>query len=156
MKEYNFGIGKNSYSVLIKEVTDTMIIADVNGQEQCVTIEQINTLSPFLEAGEIAEGQPSYARHSSQIQTVPSPASNNYSGNCRNCTPGIIETPIPGQIISISVKVGERVKKGQKLLTLEAMKLENAITADHDGSIKEIFVAVGEVVSQSQKLIALD
>ncbi|MEN8200613.1 MAG: biotin/lipoyl-containing protein, partial [Thermodesulfobacteriota bacterium] len=68
---------------------------------------------------------------------------------------GSIVTPIPGQVISISVAVGEKVRTGQKLLVIEAMKLENAITADRDGTVSEILVAEGDVVGQGQVLTVL-
>ncbi len=150
MKEYSLAINGHQYTVLIKEVTDTAIIAEVNGKEHSVSIEAIANISPFLEAEEIASA------------SLPSPTptrTETISKGAQNVSPdaagGVINTPIPGQIIGLSVSVGDKVKKGQKLLTLEAMKLENAITADRDGTVKEIYVALGEVVSQGQQLVAI-
>ena len=58
-------------------------------------------------------------------------------------------------IISITVSLGEQVRSGQKLLVLEAMKLENSITATMDGTVSEILIAEGDVVNQGQPLIIL-
>lgn len=51
--------------------------------------------------------------------------------------------------------VGEQVRAGQKLLVLEAMKLENSITATMDGTVEKILVSEGDVVSQGQTLVVL-
>jgi acetyl-CoA/propionyl-CoA carboxylase biotin carboxyl carrier protein len=53
------------------------------------------------------------------------------------------------------VTVGEQVRSGQKLLVLEAMKLENSITAIMDGTVTEILVSEGDVVAQGQTLVVL-
>lgn len=150
MKEYSLAINGNRYTVQIKDVTDNMITAEVNGEEYTVDIDQISNISPFLEADEIAvTSQPNPA-------TLPAPAATNKPATAPARLNGApINAPIPGQIINISVSVGDKVIKGQKLLTLEAMKLENAITASQDGLVKELFVAVGDIVSQGQSLIAI-
>lgn len=149
MKEYSLAINGNRYAVQIKDVTETAITAEVNGEEYTVDIDQISNISPFLEADEIAvTSQPNPA-------TLPPPTTNRPDPGPTRLNGAPINAPIPGQIIGISVSVGDKVKKGQKLLTLEAMKLENAITASHDGSVKELFVAVGDVVSQGHSLIAI-
>ncbi len=54
--------------------------------------------------------------------------------------------PIPGTVLEISVKVGDKVKRGDQLLVLEAMKMENSITSDYDGIVGQIFCSVGEAV----------
>lgn len=149
MKEYSLAINGNRYTVQIKDVTDTAITAEVNGEEYTVDIDQIANISPFLEADEIAvTSQPNPATLPSPVNSTPDPAPTRLKG-------APINAPIPGQIIGVSVSVGDKVMKGQKLLTLEAMKLENAITASQDGSVKELFVAVGDIVSQGQSLIAI-
>ncbi len=57
-----------------------------------------------------------------------------------------IESWIPGTVIKISANAGDVVEKGQPVLTLEAMKMENEITAPMSGVIKEIFVKEGQTV----------
>lgn len=64
-----------------------------------------------------------------------------------------IKSPMQGTIQSILVKVGQKVKAGDSILILEAMKLENDITADKDYVIEEILVKVGDTVENNQALV---
>lgn len=57
-----------------------------------------------------------------------------------------IVAPIPGTVLEISVQVGDKVTKGQQLMVLEAMKMENSITSDYDGVVKQILCNVGDAV----------
>jgi acetyl-CoA carboxylase biotin carboxylase subunit len=68
---------------------------------------------------------------------------------------GKIISPMPGKVIQIKVEKGEEVKRGQTLLIVEAMKMENYITAPSDGLVEEINVKVGEMVSSSTSLVNL-
>jgi biotin carboxyl carrier protein len=67
-----------------------------------------------------------------------------------------IGAPMPGLILDVVVAEGEEVKKGDKLLVLEAMKMENIIKSPGDGKIKTISVAKGESVDSGQKLILFE
>ena len=67
----------------------------------------------------------------------------------------IISAPMPGTILSILVKQGEAVKKGQTLLLLEAMKMENKIKSGFDGIVTSISVKEGDTVNTGQVLIQL-
>ncbi|MHA2253116.1 MAG: acetyl-CoA carboxylase biotin carboxyl carrier protein subunit [Candidatus Kariarchaeaceae archaeon] len=64
----------------------------------------------------------------------------------------LIQAPLPGQIVSIAVKKGDSVKVGQKILTLEAMKMQNEITSPIDGKVLELYVAVSDSVGSDTKL----
>jgi biotin carboxyl carrier protein len=68
---------------------------------------------------------------------------------------GAIRSPMPGKVTGLSVKAGEAVTKGQGLLTLEAMKMEHALTAPFDGTVEEVAVALGVQVSEGAVLIKL-
>lgn len=61
--------------------------------------------------------------------------------------------PMPGLILSISVTAGQQVKKGDTLLVLEAMKMENAIKAPQDGTVSRVAVSQGQSVEKNQVLI---
>lgn len=66
-----------------------------------------------------------------------------------------IAASLPGTVLSVAVRKGDCVVKGQTLLVLESMKMENAVTAPADGKIEEISVRVGDSVTKDQPLIAL-
>ncbi len=67
-----------------------------------------------------------------------------------------IKAPMPGLVLDISVKVGETIEKGQQLLILEAMKMENVIKSPGEGVIKAIPVEKGAAVEKGAILIELD
>lgn len=66
-----------------------------------------------------------------------------------------VAAPLSGSILEIKVKPGERVKFGQVLLTLEALKMENEIVAPQDGTVKEFFVQKGSMVNVGDVLLSL-
>jgi len=68
----------------------------------------------------------------------------------------VIEAPITGTVISVEVKVGDKVEEGDVLLYIESMKMENPILAPADGTVAEIFVEPQQVVETGVKLAALE
>ena len=66
-----------------------------------------------------------------------------------------VDAPMPGNIISVNVKPGQAVKKGDVLLILEAMKMENEIMAPCDGTVGAVNVAAGQTVQSGQQLLTL-
>ncbi len=68
----------------------------------------------------------------------------------------VVKAPMPGTINAVRVKVGDAVKKGDVLMVLEAMKMENDICAPADGKVASIDVAQGATVSPDQVLLTLN
>ncbi len=68
----------------------------------------------------------------------------------------VIAAPLPGKILSVNVKKGDRVKKGDLLLVVEAMKMENEIFASEGGVVSEVLVSPGDYVSTGDKLIVME
>ena len=144
MRKYDLTINSNSYEVIVKKVTETEALVEVNGQEHTVSINQIESLvlpeSIPQPAPKHLPG-PGYTP-SAAPATMPSAA-------------GAVIAPMPGQIKSIFIREGDKVKAGQKLLIMEAMKLENKLPATQDGTVKKILVRDGDVVSQGQELVII-
>ena len=69
---------------------------------------------------------------------------------------GGLTAPMPGKIISIAVKAGDTVEKGQPLLVMEAMKMEHTISAPADGKVAEVFYAIGDQVTEGAELVAIE
>jgi acetyl-CoA carboxylase biotin carboxylase subunit len=66
-----------------------------------------------------------------------------------------ISSPMPGKVVAVSVAVGDRVVRGQVLVTLEAMKMEHSLTAAFDGEVEALLVAAGDQVSEGVALVRL-
>jgi len=69
---------------------------------------------------------------------------------------GEIEAPMPGKVTAVEVSQGEKVAKGQRLLTLEAMKMEHALTAPFDGTVAELNAKSGAQVTEGQLLVKVE
>ncbi len=68
----------------------------------------------------------------------------------------VVEAPMPGSIFKIQVQVGDTVSKGQSVIILEAMKMENNIASDYAGKVKRIFVKEGTSVQAGAKLVEIE
>jgi glutaconyl-CoA decarboxylase len=68
----------------------------------------------------------------------------------------LISSPMPGTIVSVNVKPGQAIKKGDVLLILEAMKMENEIMAPHDATVAAVHVNKGDSVESGTPLVSLN
>ncbi|HEX3677090.1 MAG TPA: acetyl/propionyl/methylcrotonyl-CoA carboxylase subunit alpha [Sphingomicrobium sp.] len=78
------------------------------------------------------------------------------TGTTHGIHDGEIEAPMPGKVTAVEVSAGDRVEKGQRLLTLEAMKMEHALTAPFDGTVAELNVSAGTQVAEGQLLVKVE
>lgn len=69
---------------------------------------------------------------------------------------GGLEAPMPGRVTRVNVAVGDSVRKGQELIVVEAMKMENALNAPVDGMVKSLAVAVGDMVAPGPVLVVIE
>ena len=69
---------------------------------------------------------------------------------------GMLATQMPGRVVRLIVKVGDAVKKGQPIIVVEAMKMENEMKCPIDGTVAEILVAEGQAVEAGTKLIRVE
>ena len=67
-----------------------------------------------------------------------------------------LRSPLPGTVIEIPVKTGMQVKEGDTLVVLEAMKMNNNLTAERDGIVKSILVGEGEAVKENTPLVTFE
>ena len=70
--------------------------------------------------------------------------------------PGELEAPMPGRVTRVAVSVGDLVKRGQELIVVEAMKMENALIAPMDGVVKSLAVKVGDMVAPGPALVVVE
>lgn len=65
-------------------------------------------------------------------------------------------SPMPGRILKVLVAPGDTVSKGQDVVILEAMKMENSIMSDYAGTVKQVLVAEGETVAVDSQLVEIE
>ena len=134
----------------------------VNGEEFNVEVEELNgqsasglssrTASPKAQSETGKEN----TAVSKEVSNVVSSNSSRSKESANLSGKKIVSAPLPGKIISVNVKKGDSVKKGDLLLVLEAMKMENEIFASTDGTIVDILVSPGDYVSTGDKMIVME
>ena len=142
MKEYKYKINGNEYAVCINEVNDTTANVTVNGEEFKVEWEKPKEEKPVVKVQPVA--------------TKPAPAPAPTAAPAAAVNGNAIKTPLPGVIIDVKVNVGDAVKKGDTVVILEAMKMENNINADRDGKVIAVQVAKGDTVADGAVLVVLE
>jgi glutaconyl-CoA/methylmalonyl-CoA decarboxylase subunit gamma len=146
MKQYKFSINGNHYEVDIRDFNNNIAELEVNGTHFRVEVEYQSTVSKTPKMTRPA-GRPA----APAMPQTPVAASAAVAGG--PATPVI--SPLPGTILKISVKPGDQVQKGDKLFVMEAMKMENNIQADIDGTVRSIKVAVGDNVLQGAVIMEI-
>lgn len=113
---------------------------------------------------EVEKGKANLIKTAQVIAAVPSTevvkieSNNTFSETSitsKNVKGDAIKSPMPGTILDIKVNVGEKVKKGQLVIILEAMKMENEIFAQTDGIVAQIIVSKGSAVSTNDNLMII-
>ncbi|MBQ7878557.1 MAG: acetyl-CoA carboxylase biotin carboxyl carrier protein subunit [Bacteroidaceae bacterium] len=145
MKEYKYTINGEKYEVAINEVSETSAKVTVNGAEYNVEWEKPEEKKPVTVTRPVTPAAAPTATAAPAAQ----PAAGAVKGHA-------IKTPLPGVIIDVKVNVGDSVSKGQTVVLLEAMKMENNINADKDGKVAAIQVAKGDTVADGAVLIVLE
>ena len=137
MKEYKYKINGNTYKVTIGDIDENIAHVEVNGTPYKVEMEK----APKVVVKPVT-------RPTAPTPVVkPAAPSTGKSG---------VKSPLPGVILDIKVNVGDTVKKGQTIIILEAMKMENNINADKDGKITAINVSKGDSVLEGNDLVIIE
>ncbi len=121
----------------------------VNGVNYDVEVEEVR--------GGVTRSMPRQA--SAPVQAAPAPVQAAPAPAQPTPSPAVagesITSPMPGNILKVLVKVGDSVKRGQVLLILEAMKMENEIVASTDGTVRAISVVEGNTVDTGASLVVI-
>lgn len=137
MKKFKYKINGNEYEVAVDKVEDTTAEVTVNGTSYTVELEK-----PKVE-----EAAPKIQRPVASSSGSSKPA----GGGA-----GAVKSPLPGIIIDVLVNVGDQVEKGQTVVMLEAMKMENAINAPAAGKVSAISVNKGDSVLEGVTLVTIE
>ena len=121
----------------------------VNGNVYEVTVEEGFTGAASAPAAPVAA--PKAAPKAAAPAPAPAPAAP--AGAAGSVT---VAAPMPGKILGVKASAGQAVKKGQVLLVLEAMKMENEIVAPQDGTVATINVSVGDSVEPGATLATMN
>jgi len=137
MNKYLITIGSKKYEVTLINKKGSTIAFRLNNQDHEVNIEPIissyESPAPVTGVAKTAGKKKNHAAKTNEILA-----------------------PMPGIVIKISARAGQTVSAGDVLVVMEAMKMENNISAHKDGKIKAICVKEGQEVSNNQSLILME
>ena len=144
MKEYKYKINGNEYNVAVEELEGNKANVTVNGKTYEVELDR-----PAKPAVSKPVARPAAVAPTAAPAAAPAPKAAPAAGGAG------IKAPLPGVILDIKVKVGDAVAKGQTVAILEAMKMENNINADREGTVVSINVEKGQSIAEGTDIITL-
>lgn len=145
MKEYKFTIGGKKYEVAVSGIEGNVADVSVNGVAYKVEIEE--GAAPAAVPAASPAAAPAAQAKAPAAAPAPAPAA---AGAGKS-----ILSPLPGVIISVDVKQGDSVKRGDKVAVIEAMKMENEILSDCDGTVTAVHVQKGDTVADEAKIVTI-
>lgn len=122
----------------------------VNGISYEVEIEEVKEGAPQAAAPQVTKVTPKVA--APKVEAPKAPAKEAVAAGAGEHS---IDAPMPGKIVKVLVKEGQSIKAGDVLLVLEAMKMQNEIPADADGTVKAVNVEAGQNVKVKESLVIL-
>ena len=144
MKEYKYKINGTEYNVSVEELEGNKANVTVNGKSYEVELDK-----PAKPTVTKPVARPAATPAAAPAPVAAAPKAAPAAGGAG------IKAPLPGVILDIKVKVGDTVAKGQTVAILEAMKMENNINADREGTVVSINVEKGQSIAEGTDIITL-
>lgn len=151
MKQYKYKVNGNEYDVTIRSIAGEKASVEVNGIPFEVEMQgtqlvegNLPDAAPATEAAAAPAAAPAPAQAEAPAQTA---------GEAGEGKP--VTAPLPGVVTKVLVQMGQAVKKGDTVLVLEAMKMENNIAAESDGNVTGICVKPGDSVLEGTVLVTI-
>ena len=144
MKKFKFTIAGQPYDTTVNEIEPNVCEVTVNGTVFQVEIEKQETVKkkPVVAPRPAATGA---AAPTAKPAAAPASAGTT-----------VVKSPLPGSIVKVMVQAGQEIKKGDTLLTMESMKMENVIASEVTGKVKSVLVQPGQNVMQDDKLVEIE
>ena len=143
MKEYKYTINGNKYEISIEGIEDNIAKVLVNGEEYKVEMEK--EPEPEKKKVVVKPVTPQPAHAASSASASPRANANNAG-----------KAPLPGVIVEVKVAVGDKVKIGDTVVVLEAMKMANNLDTEKAGTVTAILVQPGESVMEDTPLVVIE
>lgn len=150
MKLYQYTINGAQYDVTIDSINGSVAKVEVNGIPFEVVMQGSSLMEEDLPTMTTTDAPAAAAPSATPAPAPAAPAAKSGPGAG---TP--VKAPLPGVVTKVIVEAGQTVKKGDTVLVLEAMKMENNITAEADGTVTGVCVAAGDSVMEGTTLLTI-
>lgn len=148
MRTYSYNVNGAQYDVTIESIQGQVAKMNVNG-----VIFDIEILGAPLAEGDLPAAPATVAPAAAATTPAPAAPAPAAKGEAGAGTP--VNAPLPGVVTKVLVSAGQAVKKGDTVIVLEAMKMENNITAECDGNVTGVCVDAGDSVMEGTTLITI-
>ena len=145
LNTFRVKVGDNWYTVQVGDLSRSPVEVTVEGETFYVEIEGLPSPSPRRPRGRRSQTQQPSTSNLLPASSAPVSASDK-----------ILRSPMPGRVMSILVRPGDRVSAGDEVCVVEAMKMEQSIRAPRDGLVKTIYVQPLDSVNANDPLIELE
>lgn len=147
MKELKLEIEGKEYTVNIDEFGPNEAVITVNDKTYKVGLKD---LGEQITVENVRINVPAAASKGTSVSAPSKESSGSSSGSAQ------VLAPLPGLIVNVMVKVGDQVKAGQKIMVMEAMKMENDINSGINGTVKTLNVKAGDNISEGDILAIIE
>ncbi len=134
-KSFQFTIDGRKYETTVNEIENHVAEVTVNGTVFHVEIDNAKNATAIKPAATRTTAAPRAAQPAGTV---------------------VVKSPLPGSIVKVVAAAGAAVKKGDLLLTMESMKMENQVCSEYDGTVKSVLVQPGQNVMQDDKLVEIE
>lgn len=139
MKSFQFTIDGRKYDTTVNEIDGGMAEVTVNGTVFHVAIDRMKNATSIKPAAPRTAAAPAAAPKVAQAAGIT-----------------VVKSPLPGSIVKVVAAAGQSVKRGDLLLTMESMKMENQVLSEVEGTVKAVLVQPGQNVMQDDKLVEIE
>ncbi len=134
-KSFQFTIDGRKYETTVNEIENHVAEVTVNGTVFHVEIDNAKNATAIKPTATRTTAAPRAAQPAGTV---------------------VVKSPLPGSIVKVVAAAGAAVKKGDLLLTMESMKMENQVCSEYDGTVKSVLVQPGQNVMQDDKLVEIE
>ena len=148
-------IGEKSYDIRVveKKPEEGAFLLEIAGERVAVAVREVSKDTPSASPARPVVVAPAPT-------AAASPSSGKQAQAAQDKAPEQVKegvwAPVPGKIVSVLVRPGDRVKEGQAVVVLEAMKMENELHAPREGTVTAVLVSKGDQVERGQLLVAME
>ncbi len=161
MRRYTLGLGGREFVIDVQEIDADRFEVVVGGERYEVKLagdEDLpeSTITPGLVPPPGSDGPARPAATAAATRAVPARSSATAAASSRPAAgagPSALNAPMPGVILELYVKAGDKVERGQQIAVLDAMKMHNLIGAPRAGTIAEVCVEAGQAVGHGDAIV---
>ena len=146
---YRITVDGVTYEVEVGDISASPVTVMVDGVEFKVELPDAPQSQPIVQRPQRSAPRPTPMRPVERARPSAAAAATADSQD-------VVRAPMPGRIIRVNVAVGDSVQRGQSIVVLESMKMENTIAAPRDGVVSQVHIAADESVQHGQSLVELE